>query len=290
MKNRITKITPALLALSACFAGASLSAQTTFLSDTFNTYAMGNLPVSSPGQTGNWFNRSSTNGRSVTVELDSGNLFGEGATNKILRITRDNTATANLDLTGNFSSVTAQLTGQVSFDFYGDIDGAQGLRFTLHKSDGLASPGNYSMANAVAGFHITDTQVVRKATNGAGLDTNNVFTYTTGQKNTVSIVFNNSASALAYGNTSVASGFADLYLNGVKQATWELGQGSAAGVGNGVAGMYLWVPTGTTADMRLDNILFTAAPEVIPEPAAFALLGAAGALAFAGARRRRRAL
>lgn len=130
---------------------------------------------------------------------------------------------------------------------------------------------NYDDPYAVTGVFVTSEDTINlKAAGGGGMDTEN-FGFTTDQKNTLMLAFNNSSGSYTYNSGTVASGKMDLWLNGTKMATWDLNQGASAGVGNGVNGLWIQMPSTVTGTMRVDNI------SIVPEPNAqtLALLGLA---------------
>ncbi|MBT62010.1 MAG: hypothetical protein CML13_02210 [Puniceicoccaceae bacterium] len=175
---------------------------------------------------------------------------------------RDYTATSNFDLTSQ--QFAAQQTGVVSFDYYtatpADISGDRGLRVTLMNGLG-GNPFTYGTQHAVGGFFITGESIVNKASNYRHLDNSGRINYIAGQKNKITIIFNNSSSIFSYGDATVASGKFDIFLNDKKVGTWDLNQGADVPAGTGVTGLWFHIPSSTEGEVLLDNIKFAAMPE-----------------------------
>ncbi|MBT62009.1 MAG: hypothetical protein CML13_02205 [Puniceicoccaceae bacterium] len=276
--------------LSACFVNISLSAQA-ILSDDFNSYTSGAaLPSSTSNSSFTWFTKTNDASRRNTVEQDSNNYFGEGTANQYLHMARE-APSQNSDVQSQ--QFTSQQTGVLSFDYYvndsGDfVDsetdslGDSGFRVTL--MNGPGDPFTYGIGGkyGMGGFFITGSSIVNAATDYRKMDNANSFSYTTGQKNTISMVFNNSTSNLNYAGGIVASGQYDMYLNGTKLATWDLNQGVDVPIGTGTTGLWLQIPFNIEAEILVDNLEITAVPE--PSSLSFAV-----AILLAGALRRRRA-
>lgn len=278
-----------VLIVTGMIAASTLFAQEQRFFDNFNEYTITppatetGLPTASPSK---WWSRNDDATRQTKVAYDLNNYFGQGTENKVLRMNRTGSATADHNaLSVPFTGLQA---GMVSFDFYvaeDAITGTTGFRLMLMSDVAANSFDHYSQGYAATGLFITSDSVHGKTAGGAGMLTTK-FDYSAGQMNTLAIVFNNSLTAYDYAGGSVASGFMDIYLNGSKVVTWALLQGSNAGVGKDINGLWLSLPNGTFGEIMLDNLLVTT--QTIPEAStvSFALLIALAGLCE-GLRRRK---
>lgn len=171
---------------------------------------------------------------------------------------------------------TPTQTGQVSFDFYVAAGGLTNLANTNRgfllrlMSDVTNNFAHYDETWAATGVFVSANDTITRKGAGNGQGTTNTFSFLTDQKNTLMFAFNNSVLSYNYvGTNSVASGSMDVWLNGTKMATWAMGQGTNAGVGSTVNGLWMQLPSSVEGTIRLDNI------SVIPEPGVTALLATA---------------
>ncbi len=70
-------------------------------------------------------------------------------------------------------------------------------------------------------------------------------------------MFNNSNATHQEGNDKIELGQMTLYLNGEKQDTWDMGSGTAAGVGQNINGLWLQIPRTAAGEILLDNVAVT---------------------------------
>ncbi len=298
MKSSATSLRVALgLAFTACAASAQAVFTENFQSYTITPPAtFVTLPQSNTDTSVRWLSRTIDTNRLVRVYTDTSELFGAGASNQYLRLERLSGATADLNAITQPTS-TPLLSGEINFDFFvaaGSItstNNASGFRLTF-LANTSTNINTFTSANTVGGIYFTDGTINLRSS-GAAMLTDNAskFSFTTDQKNSLRIVFNNTTSTLVYDGGSLSAGFMDIYLNGTKQATWSLNSGNTAGQGNGVNSMWWAAPSGLSNSshvqgvFNVDNIVLS--PAAIPEPAtvAFVLPAALGGLFL----RRRRA-
>jgi len=276
-QTRIYMLSALAALVSTSLASPDVWAQTVEFSDNFENYTITppatdlRLPASATKPSYNFWARDGDSNRDSRVTLDEGNLFGAGD-NQYLRIfsTADATADNNL-LTTSFASVTQ---GKLSFDFLvapGAISSNRNFLVMLLSDTSVGDFSANTPSQAVTGFFISDGLVHQKTAGKSSRGENN-FAFTTGQKHTLSIVFNNADGTLTYEGGSVSSGYADFWLDGSKIATWVLGQGDNLSNGAGVDGLSLRIQKGSDyAEILLDNLELTS----IPEPSALVLTGGA---------------
>lgn len=219
-----------------------------------------------------------------------GQPFWSGTTNQILQMTKV-LGTNNADQNLSSMPFTPTQTGLVSFDFYvasGGIEASTNRGFLLRMMSSIDTNfTHYDDSWAISGIFImghTNSTIVRKGTGNGSISTN-LFAYNFDTNNSLSIAFNNSSGSYTYGTNSLASGKMDVWLNNSLMATWDLGQGTNAGVGNSLNGLWLQMPSAVTnGTILLDNI------QVIPEPGTVALLMATmtGTLLFSCYRAKKR--
>lgn len=208
-----------------------------------------------------WWSADQNLGRSVEVVLDADDLFGRGTDNQFLRLSRPEEVPPEADLNAASMPFEPTQTGQVSFDFYVRSGGIQSTNNTglivQIMSDVLEGDfDGYDGRQVAIGLYITaDAMIVRNNGSGkGGMRTDLSFSFSNDQKNTLTIVFNNSKSVYQYGSEKLEPGTMDIYLNGEKQDTWEMSQGLGAGIGRDINGLWLMMTRQTTGNVLLDNI------------------------------------
>jgi len=222
----------------------------------------------------NWWSRASD--KSIDIEMDEQNRFGLGTGNQVLRLERPVGTEGSFNLLSeNFTPITA---GVISFDFLVDsIAGTKGLLFTFATGVESGKIDSYNNSKMTGSLFILDGTINRGKSTTIYSGPGDLFTFNKAQKNTLTIVFNNSSSLYSYGSEEVVSGTMHVLLNGVFQASWAISEVENSDIGDAVNGLWLQFPSASSGLVRLDNIT------VIPEPGLNACvltgLGVIGALA-----------
>ncbi|EIP99791.1 hypothetical protein OpiT1DRAFT_04321 [Opitutaceae bacterium TAV1] len=255
-------ITAGLLSLLGLAATAYAAEPPAPFSDNFDTLT-------------NWKAGGGTSQVTVSSETDTGALFGNGVGNHYMKINFTGTGAQYYTSQSGFGPIT-----EVSFDFYmPEPTPSQTGYLTLRIGTGTSNGGTaFALALGPGDLRTTGGS-------GVGVSNTSVATYTHSTLNTVSAVFNNSASDILYqknGTTySLQSGKMDLWFGSSLVA-------SAISSNNALIGQdlktfnFVAKSAGTTPVFYLDN--FTVANVTpVPEPAKSGALVGAGILAFAAA-------
>lgn len=206
-----------------------------------------------------WWSGDQMEGRSLEVMVDAEDFFGRGADNQFLRMRRSQDTPDHLD--HNLSSMTFAPTkaGSVSFDFYVRSSGFEssvgsGLILRLMSDVMEGDYDAYDGRQAASGIYITANATVARSAEGGkgGMAPELSFSYLNDQKNTLKIVFNNSDAV--YGSEKLEPGHMDVYLNGEKQGTWEMGSGNAAGIGKEINGLWFQITRNALGEIYLDQV------------------------------------
>jgi len=232
------------------------------------------LPAS---KTSNWRSRASD--KSIDIEIDQQNLFGLGTSNQVLRLERPTDASGSFNLLSrNFTPIT---TGVISFDFVVDeISGDKGFLFAFATGVEAGVIDTYSNSKMTGSIYIRDGVINRAVSTNIYSGPGDSFTFNKSQKNTLTMVFNNSSSPFSYGDEEVASGTMHVLLNGVFQVSWDISQVEDSNIGDPVVGLWLQFPSNASGLLRLDNIT------VIPEPSLTAcVLTGLGVIGFLAGRK-----
>lgn len=210
---------------------------------------------------------------------DTGNLFGGGTENNYLNLVF--TAGSSIHVLHTAQSLSLGTTGQIAFDFYEPVvDGATGAGIILRLGTNTGNGGTaFAVSLRRGGLFAANLPSV-------GVDTANpIATYSQLSRHTLTVVFNNTASSISYGNDNytLAGSQIDVWLDGAR-----VGSGLAAVAGNSLTGSNITTinftdKAGTASTLYLDN--FEARTDItigttVPEPATEATL--AGLLALAG--------
>lgn len=274
-----------LLALSLTAAHAA-----TILTDNFNSYTPGVLTTGS----GVWANPSpgsidDNTSLFTRVVTDTSNRFGQGASNQYLRLadTSNTNNALNYNLAINDTSIGQ--VGTLSFNFYDPSgDGAQGNGWLLRIGTGA---GNGATA---FGLFLMNGQLRVATTNNVEPNATAFATYALDTVHSLTIFFNSSSNAVAYGTHSLAANTMDVWLNGSIIATGLARSGGTTGDQTiDSFGFTRKVSATPGADfvgeLLLDNIAayWGVETSAIPEPSSFALLGGVAMMTAAVLRRRR---
>lgn len=260
----------------------------------FNAYSDGVLPTGSAGGGFKWAppGGSSTidNGTNIfsRIVTDSSNLFGEGTSNKYLRIA--DTSTTNTASTDNFNlSINDKVMGSVgtiAFDFYDPSgDGAQGKGWLLRLA---TNPGNSATA---FGLYLMNGQLQVATTNNVEPSGSSFATYSLDTLHSLVIFFNSSSSAASYGGNTLAANTMDVWLDGSIAATGLARSGGLVGdqiLDNFNITRKIASPD-FVGELFLDNFNAFSGAEAsaIPEPSTAAAIGGLVTLTAAFGLRRR---
>jgi len=289
MKKHLAPLFGAMLLATGIFAGpVSQAGAAPLYRDGFEVSDFQDYAITPPETRRNlatknnpkWWNRSSTDAsKLIEIEIDEENRFGSGTKNQVLRLERKSNATGAFNLHSmDFTPIT---TGVIEFDFH--VEGISGERGFLFSFITGAEPQNfdaYDLNNMTGSIFITDDQIHHGKSNTMYTGSGQFFSFDADQKNTLSIIFNNSASLYTYQGQEVASATMHLLLNGEFKASWAISEVSGSNVGDPVNALWLNFPADANGVIRLDNIT------VIPEPhLAVTVLPALGVLCFLHRRR-----
>ncbi len=173
-----------LVSLFAC--ATTLSAQTPLFSDDFSSYTPGQ-PLSAPW--GSVTPNPTESDAAVEVVLDTGDYFGEGTSNQILKVL-DESATylTRADMRGLEFQVAT-----LSFDFY-EIAGVDGTPWRISFGLNASSAGNLFQAT---------------------LNSGSPGSYSLNAKHTFQMVVNTSTANVAYQDTTLNSMHYDMWIDGI---------------------------------------------------------------------------
>ncbi len=259
------------VAIVAAWALAAASAQATIIfSDDFDNDAVGGNPDNPP-----WnllTDSGSEGGGEVEVLADSSNLFGEGASNRMVRVL-DNSSGVGATTVGAANAFATQTLATFRFDFYEPSSGgSDGFSFRPLSEDASAV---YTSPNFIYSIDFDDGAIV-----------DFVDLYSLDELQHVDVVVNNTASSLSYlgGSQSLNAWSADVWLNGALVAEDVLSNAT----GNSMRGLGFISARDPQDEFYFDNVVVRDEVYIVPEPATLSLL-AVGALlgAIATSRRRR---
>ncbi|MFA6961275.1 MAG: hypothetical protein WC205_11035 [Opitutaceae bacterium] len=284
-----------LIATLAALTVVSAYATTPVITDSFTTYSPGAITTGSspavwatPGVGAGTVD----NGTDLTsrITTDSGNLFGKGTSNQYLKLSDTSNANTADNLNLGVNPVTIGEIGTVSFDFYSPTTaGSQGEGF-LFRIGTLVGNGATTF-----GLFINNGQLRAATTSSVTPAASSFATYALDTMQSLTIVFNSSASTLNYASRSLAAGKMDVYLNGTIVGTALDGAGGFAGLQktNAAVGFTRKTNGNTASDfvgtLNIDNLNVYSGVELsaIPEPATAAVFGGVAVLLTAMMVRRR---
>jgi hypothetical protein len=284
-----------LLATTAALLAVTSQAAT-IVTDSFNSYSPGAITTGSSPQV--WATPgvgagTVDNGTDLTsrITTDTGNLFGKGTSNQYLKLSDTSNSNTADNLNLGINPTTIGEVGTISFDFYSPTTtGSQGEGF-LFRIGTLVGNGASTF-----GLFINNGQL-RNATTSNLTPAGSAFaTYSLNTVQSLTIVFNSSASTLNYNGGSLAAGKMDVYLNGTIVGTALDGAGGFAGLQKTNAAVGFTRKTnGNTANdfvgtLYVDNLNVYSGfePSAIPEPATTAAIAGAAMLLGAVVMRRRK--
>lgn len=243
------------LAMSLLLPTLSVQAETVF-EENFNEYEPG--PLSSSGE--KWIAARYGAGE---VTKDTKNFFGQGSSNQFLLVevppaqseANVNDNTSYQLATKSLTSPNYGITGQISFDIYQEEQSSgEGLLVRLG-----GSPSNGATAFAL---FIKDGSLFPATGTGVNFSPKSeaLASYDLKERHTVTLVYNNSSSAFAYGNESLAAESMDVYLNGRKVGT--VSQSGGMGVDLDLLNLNLTAKSNYQGALCIDNIVATDTPTV----------------------------
>lgn len=285
-----------LIVITAAFA-AALSHAAPVITESFDSYGTGVISTGPSPQI--WATPGTgagtvDNGTNLTsrITTDTGNLFGKGTSNKFLQLSD----TSNANTTDNFNLAINPKTigeiGTVSFDFYSPTTaGSQGEGFLLRIGAAVGNGGT------TFGLFINNGQIRAATAGSVNPASSSLATYALNTAQSLTIIFNSSASTLVYADRSLAAGKMDVYLNGSIVGTALDGAGGLAGqqTTNQVVGFTRKSNANTASDfvgtLNIDNFNTYSGVELsaIPEPSTMAAIVGAFTLLGAVVMRRRKA-
>ncbi|MDR1283165.1 MAG: cell wall anchor protein [Opitutaceae bacterium] len=225
----------------------------------------------------NWTKSTTLTADSVT---DTTALFKEGTDNKYLKLV----FVAESGITHSFNTTLAGTglgtTGQISFDFYDPQAGGNGNGVLLRIGTGNSNDGT------AFGLALRRGALLMANGGNVGISTQ-ITTYSYKAPHTLTVVFNNSASSIKYGdgNYTLAGSTLDVWLDGVLVGAGiaSVSNGKVA-VGSNIRAINFSDKSGYNGTLYIDN--FEARTDItigaaVPEPATSALL--AGLAMLAGA-------
>lgn len=222
------------------------------------------------------------------VDVDDGNLFGQGASNQYLRIADTSNANSASIYGLVLSTAIVGQIGTISFDFYDPVASGE------QNTGGWLLRWGTGNGNSVSAFGLfINNGTLRNATgNNVNPVATSFATYDRDTLHSLSIVFNSSASTLDYAGNSLAAGKMDVWLNGSIVASALDGSGALAGLENTIANVNITRKVNTTASLDFVGTLYLDnfgiySGVAIPEPSTAATLAGALILGFCALRRRR---
>lgn len=187
--------------------------------------------------------------RRLEVLPDTGNLFGNGTSNKILFFQNVAASPNAYKTTLSADSLTSSTMLMVSFDFYEPSTTAGGISIYVGSDPSAASPVN--------AFSLTDGTVGPSGS------------YTLDAPHHLDVVFNESGSVLEYddpagGTSSLDTGRMDIWIDNIRVAA-GVTQSRAASPSPELASVFL-TNDGVNQNIYLDNVEFLQPAGVPPSP------------------------
>ncbi|EIP98857.1 hypothetical protein OpiT1DRAFT_03333 [Opitutaceae bacterium TAV1] len=222
----------------------------------------------------NWTKSAALTAESVT---DTGNLFQKGTDNNYLKLVFASDGTAH-SFNTTLAGTGPGTTGQISFDFYDPQAGGNGNGVVLRIGTGHA--------NASTAFGLALRRGALLTANGGSVGLGSgITTYGYKVPHTLTVVFNNSASAITYGNGNytLAGSALDVWLDGVRVGAGIASvSGNSALLGKDITAINFSDKSGYNGTLYIDN--FEVRTDItigsaIPEPAAWTLLAGLAMLA-----------
>ncbi|MDA3873070.1 MAG: hypothetical protein PF795_03830 [Kiritimatiellae bacterium] len=257
------RFTPGILGAFLLASSASAA-----LLDDFNSTTLGNNPNTPP-----WSTVNEGTGTSVDVVEDSSNVFGEGASNRFVRILDEGSGSANF-YDDDFSSLATSNVLSFTFDFFEPTRAGTGTSLAVRLGEGTAS----STGNVLADLRLNDGQATDQDGNAIG-------GYSLDSAYKITMIGNTSGSAVNYAGGSIADNTFDVWFgnsllgndiafrnNGSNATIDSLGFFSFSGDNNG--------------EFYIDNVEVFEGAVAIPEPSTAVLAILAALAALLGHRRR----